>query len=361
MGLEIKLTDTQIKPSKDFIDFLFRLRSGEKFKENWFDQLSERLKPGSAQQVEERLRRLEGQHLADPVIKEALLKSYNLTVALLIGETAMVKRFLAPYRFIFVVGCPRSGGSYLTKQAYMALGHDPERIPGLIAHDGFPKAWPFYIGSGHNQHTDMARYLAEYLVMVELFFAHRENPGQHTIIPKKDINAAYHGAFFNQVLGQNTEYILTIRHPATSCISTYEKSGGLPENRKFAVRSTIESFIQRDNTFTGADAHDLLRQDYFDVYLRYWEQYHYNLALTGLCTNRQHQVVAYTRDSMIDSAQAFYSRFSSDGSAEPFKVFNKKGRHPNWIKKAENAIYRVRDVWKLAGLDFPLEEIMEVW
>ena len=247
MGLEIKLTDAQIKPSKDFIDFLFRLRSGEEFKENWFDQLSEQLKPGSAQQVEERLRRLEGQRLADPVIKEALLKSYNLTVALLIGETDMVRRFLAPYRFIFVVGCPRSGGSYLTKQAYLALGHDPERIPGLVAHDGFPKAWPFYIGEGRNQHTDMARFLAEYLVMVELLFKNAQRHEGKITIPKKDINAAYHGAFFNQILGPDIEYLITVRHPVTCCISTYEKSGGLPKNGKFTVRSTIEDFVQRQS------------------------------------------------------------------------------------------------------------------
>ena len=45
MGLEIKLSDSQIPPSKDFLDFLFRFRSGIDFKETWYDQISEKLKP----------------------------------------------------------------------------------------------------------------------------------------------------------------------------------------------------------------------------------------------------------------------------------------------------------------------------
>ncbi len=39
MGLEIKLSDSQIPPSKDFLDFLFRFSSGNDFKETWYDQL----------------------------------------------------------------------------------------------------------------------------------------------------------------------------------------------------------------------------------------------------------------------------------------------------------------------------------
>lgn len=213
MGLEIKLSDSQIPPSKDFLDFLFRFRSGKSFKETWYDQLSEKLKSGSGQQVEERLKQHANKPLTDEVVKQALVQSYNYIIAILLGELEMLRQVLQKYKFIFVIGCPRSGGSYLTKQLYLSLGMKPGKVPGLLAHDGFPKAWPFYIGNKHNQHTDMARYVAEYLVMVDMFFKDRPQHENKIIIPKKDLNAAYHGAFFSRILGQDAEYIITVRHP----------------------------------------------------------------------------------------------------------------------------------------------------
>ncbi|HHL31004.1 MAG TPA: hypothetical protein ENJ41_00365 [Oceanospirillales bacterium] len=361
MGLEIKITDSQIPPSKDFLDFLFRFRSGKAFNENWYDQLSEKLKPGSQQQVEERLKKHANKALTDEVIKRALMQSYNYTMAILLGEIEMIRNVFQKYKFIFVIGCPRSGGSYLTRQIYLSLGMKPNKVPGLIAHDGFPKAWPFYIGKKHNQHTDMTRYISEYLVMVDMFFNDRPQHENKIIIPKKDLNAAYHGAFFNQILGSDAEYIITVRHPVTSCISTYEKSGGYPEDGKFIARSTIENFASRDNIFTGADAESIYNKEYFDVYLRYWEQYHLNLALTGLCAQRKYEIVGYTRTDMMNAAERFHARFNTNSTAENFKVFDKRKRHTQWSKKAEKAVYRVKNVWDQVGLNFPMDEVMEAW
>ena len=361
MGLEIKLSDSQIPPSKDFLDFLFRFRSGKDFNETWYDQLSEKLKPGSQMDVEERLKKHANKPLTDQVIQQAIMQSYNYTVAILLGEIEKIRQALQKYKFIFVIGCPRSGGSYLTKQIYLSLGMEPEKVPGLLAHDGFPKAWPFYIGNKHNQHTDMTRYMAEYLLMIDMFFNGRPQHEDKIIVPKKDINAVYHGAFFNQILGQDAEYIITVRHPVSSCISTYEKSGGLPDNEKFANRSTIESFAMRDNIFTGANEKEIFNQDYFDVYLRYWEQYHQNLALTGLCSQRQNKTVGYSKTAMMNTAEQFYTRFGKNSSAEIFKTFDKKNRHPQWLKKAEKSIYRVKNTWDQVGLEFPLDEVMVIW
>ena len=64
---------------------------------------------------------------------------------------------------------------------------------------------------------------------------------------------------------------------------------------------------------------------------------------------------------METAAQGFFTRFWNAGKAEEFKVFDKRDRHPEWLRKAEPAILRVRDVWRTAGLEFPLDEIMEAW
>ena len=360
MALEIKLTDTQIRPSKEFIEFLYHIQSRREFQDSWFDQLSERLKSGGGRRVAERFEKVAGQAIDSGMIQRAVLLSYEYTVALLLGQLDIIGR-PTNKRFILVVGCPRSGGSYLTKQLYLALGVDPAGVPGLLAHDGFPKAWPFYIGDGHNQHTDMARYFAEYFVMLDLFFREGGNGREDIVVPKKDLNAAYHGAFYNHVLGPKAEFILTLRHPVACCISTYEKSGGLPLDGRFTVRSTIERFMQRDLEVLDGSRVILQQSDYFDVYLRYWELYHYSLALSGLCRDRKYRVIPYGKEHMEESATSYFRRFGSKDGPEEFRVFDKKDRHREWYSKAEMAMVRVADVWKTAGLRFPLEALHEGW
>jgi hypothetical protein len=361
MALEIKLTDSQIRPSLEFLDFLSRFCAGEEFRGNWHDQLSERLRSGNITKLNDRVKSMAGEPVTDPRMQQALIKSYELTVAILLGDVAKLKPFQNGCKFIFVVGCPRSGGSYLTKQIFMALGKDPDKVPGLLAHDGYPKIWPFYLEDGHNAHTDMVRYVAEYIVLSMLFFGSKANYKNKVVIPKKDLNVAYHGAFFNKVFGANAEYVWTIRHPVTCCISTYEKQGGFPQGGRFSVRGNIERFIQRDLMFTGEDKKSLSQQSYFNVYLRYWEQYHYNLILTGIPPKNKITVVPYSREQMMLSAAAFFTRFGSDREAEDFHVFNKRDRHEDWFEEAERAICRVQDMWRRFGMEFPLEQVMEAW
>ncbi len=361
MALEIKITDQQIRPSQEFINFITRFRSGFGSQESWFDQLSEHLKQGGHAREETLFREVAGTPITDELVKEALLRSYRYTVAILLGEQEVLKSVQDRHKFIFVVGCPRSGGSYLTKQLYMALGQDPACTPALLAHDGFPKAWPFYLQQNHNQHTDMTRYLAEYLVMVELYFKDKMKTDGRITVPKKDINAAYHGSFYNHIFGDHIEYLITLRHPVSCCISSYEKSGGLPGNQRFAARSTIEQFIQRDNLHTGASIDQLSEMNYFDAYLRYWEQYHHNLALSGMCSGRTCRIVPYQQQAMMDTANDFCSRFDSSTAIDEFKVFGHSQRHKDWIERSQEAIQRVRGTWELVGLPFPLAEIQEAW
>ena len=82
----------------------------------------------------------------------------------------------------------------------------------------------------YNSLTTMTQNMAEYLAMVEVFCANSRLFDNFVIVPKKATKAAYQGAFFNTVLGPNTEYVITLRHPVAAAISTYEKSTGLPQD-----------------------------------------------------------------------------------------------------------------------------------
>lgn len=361
MGVEIKLTDKEFPVSPVFIEFVHHHIENKPFEVSWHDQLSETLVPAQAEEKQRAAVAVAEQVLQHALGQKAILRSYELLTALLTGQPDKLRFFHGRYRFICVVGCPRHGGSYLIKQLFHAVGIDPDAVPNALAHDGFPDAAPFQLKQDYNSLTTMIHNMAEYLAMVEIFFANSRVFDNFIVVPKKATKAAYHGAFFNTVFGPNTEYIITLRHPVAACISTYEKSTGLPAGGKFQVRGNIEEWAHRDNVFTGADPGALREHGYFDVYLRYWEQYHFNLALTGLPASRNCTVVVYGRERMMRLADSFITRFKSRAKPEDFKVFDNRSRHPDWNAKATAAIARVAQVWKTVGLAFPVHEVLEGW
>lgn len=361
MGVEIKLTDKEFPVSPVLIDFLHRHIEGRDFEVSWHDQLSEELVPAHAEERQKAAVAVAEQVLQHPAGQKAIFRSYELLTALLVGQPDRLRSFHERYRFVCVVGCPRHGGSYLTKQLFLALGLDPDSVPNAIAHDGFPDASPFLFKENYNSLTTMIQNMAEYLAMVEVFFANSRLFDNAVIVPKKATKAAYHGAFFNAAFGPETEYWITLRHPLAACISTYEKSTGLPVDGKFRVRGNIEEWARRDNEYTGADPQLLPERDYFDVYLRYWEQYHCNLVLTGLTANRNCRLVPYGRESMMGVAQGWFTRYRNKGRVEEFRVFDKRDRHPEWRPRADASVRRVAAVWEQAGISFPVEAIMEAW
>ena len=360
MGVEIKLTDKHFPVSPVFIDFLHRYLNNQKYETSWHNQLSEEL--GRAdEQLQQVGPEVAAEVLASAEGQQAILRSYEMLTAILSGDVQKVEFFRERYQFVCVVGCPRHGGSYLTKQLFRALGMDADEVPNVIAHDGFPDASPFDFRENYNSYTTMMQNMAEYFAMVEVFFANSRLCNNRVIVPKKATKAAYHGAFFNAMLGPKTEYIVTLRHPVAACISTYEKSTGLPADGKFKVRGNIEEWARRDNVFTGEDPNGIFERDYFDVYLRYWEQYQYLLATGGLAANRNWRVVVYGEERMTQQAEDFMVRFKSRDGAEKFHVFDRRELHAEWRAKAEQAVLRVRDVWQRVGLDFPLDQVMEAW
>jgi hypothetical protein len=343
------------------VEFLDHHIAGKPQDTSWSDQVSEALVPAEAVQRFHYAQSVAEKVLKDPLGQQAIYRAYELLAAISVGSMQKLSSLHERYRFICVVGCPRHGGSYLTKELFLALGQDPARVPNVIAHDGFPDLTPYRLDERHNAYTFFTQQTAEYLAMVEVYYARSRRVDGYTIVPKKATKAVYQGAFFNAVLGPNTEYLITLRHPVAACVSTYEKSTGLPLDGRFDARGNIEEWIKRDLMWLSAHEGDLLRSDYFDVYLRYWENYHYLLALSGLAANRNWTVVAYGRERLMALARKLHERFGSAAAPGEFKVFDKRSRHRDWNGKAEKAIARVAETWKLAGLVFPVGEVMEGW
>lgn len=361
MGVEIKFTDKQFPVSPVFIEFLYNFFEKKDLNTKWHDQLSEEMLSRQGE-VREAATAFAGTVLEHPKGRQVVYRAYECLSAILTGDVNLLQRFQDRYQFICVVGCPRHGGSYLTKELYKSLGMVPSKVPEVIAHDGFPDASPFDLHENYNSYTTLMQHMAEFMAMIELYFGNSRMFENRVPVPKKATKAAYHGAFFRYTLGPETEYVVTLRHPVASAISTYEKSTGLTEDGKFRVRGNIEEWARRDVAFmTGYSNEQIFERDYFDIYLEYWVDYHCNMASTGMLASSKVTPVAYGADRYMKLVSEWYQRFECQDKPEEFQVFDKRSRHPDWEKKAEKGIAHVAEAWKLAGKQFPVDEIMEQW
>src|SRR5581483_3056976 len=301
----------------------------------WADQTSEALNYGLAE-LQRRAEIAAPRVMNDERGRAHIARAYSLLLALLTGDFAPIAELQRRFHFINVIGIPRTGGSYLTAELYRALGIEPRRVPFAVAHDGLPEAGPFEMAPAANSWVRSLHTMAEYLSMVELFFGAQAPRQGRIVVPKKLTKGIYAGGFFHRVLGEAVEHVITLRHPVAACMSTYEKSGGLPPDGRFAVRSNIEDWMRRDLLYTGVSADALARMDYFDAYLRYWEQYHLYIATTGLSANRDLRVIAYGKERLEKLAQSFHRRYDSGAAIGAFVVRDAaRARHADWLERAQ--------------------------
>jgi hypothetical protein len=345
----------QLPLSPVFIDFLARWLDNSGFAgEPWFDQRTETLSNSITVMrcaAGYRLERL----LTEAAAQAAIEAVYRRFYGLLMNCSSALDGARERYRFISVVGAPRTGGSYLTGELFCALGYDPTGVPAAVAHDGFPEARP--ISDGDNAWVNTLLTTSQYLTMLDLYFSDRDC-GRPIIVPKKLTKSVYAGSFFNALLGEKAEYLITIRHPIASCVSTYEKSGGLPADGLFTARSAMEKWIRRDLLHMGVSASELADMEYFAAYVRYWEQYYINLAMSGLTANRLRSVVAFGERNMEEAAQLQHCRLGSGRSLTKFVSPEPAyERHPQWSRRSKEAMERVAAVWHLVGLPFPAAEL----
>ncbi len=360
MGIEFKLSDRELPASPAFVQFLDGMVSGRNQPpEVWPDQLSEELthrvgtETATAEESAERV-------MQDSVGRAHVTRAYTLLVALLTGEMEPLAALQSQFRFISVIGVPRTGGSYLTAELYRSLLIDPHAVPAPLAHDGFPDAGPFELKRGFNSWIVALKTVAEYLTMVEIFFAHRRRHLGRIVVPKKLPQSVYTPGLFQHLFGRDADWVFTVRNPVAACVSSYEKSGGLPADGRLHLRSNIESWIARDLEQDLPAPHSGDSMGYFDAYLRYWERFHLLVATAGYQRYGRFRVVPYCAESIQSIAQEYHDAHGSGLPAPEFHVSDRaRLRHPEWVKKAQPALRRVQEAWRGAGLEFPLDQVVE--
>ncbi len=290
----------------------------------------------------------------------------QMAVALLSGNYPPVRDYLQETRFAFVIGYPRSGGSYLTKELLRTVDLDHTRVSEALAHDGFPElrdTWYDWLGNRPYFHLQEAIFqTAEFLVIANLYFRSKTKPlpDGRWLAPKKFHKLVSWAGSFKMLLGQGrADYLVTLRHPVPTCISIYEKSGGPPDDGRYpayAPRSAIERWVLDDLMHLGFSQEEVAEMDYFDAVLASWTQFYTRMATSGLFLGDREEirVIRYGQAELEAVVQDYRRQADSDHPIEPFLVHDKAQRHSEWQTRGDAAVESLTSIWATLGLKLPL-------
>ena len=359
MPLNLTLNDQELPASPAFIEFLHAtLNGGKYYTGTWFEQEAEVLHKDEDRfaGIEEMARAV----LADEQGAQWVLGSYRFFKEMLTGRPQQL-RDVTGYSFFFVIGIPRTGGTYLTKQLFRAGNIDYQNVQNALAHDGFPHLSHLSFREQGNVHTSGLLQLAEYLTMVQVYFREHGRLAYHggVVVPKKFTKAIYYFDLVRELFGDNTHYLITLRHPLSIIRSTLDKSGGMPDQRRFALRSAIERWAYDDWLHWGSSQEDILAMTYVECMLGYWKRFHFQLALCGVLRMPTTQVVPYGEQAMTEAVQDWYKNFGVELRAEQFKVAAPPAFNNEEEAAAQQAIDDVSAFWTSLGLEFPVSAIGE--
>ena len=303
--------------------------------------------------------------LKTPLSQRAINDVLQMAIALLSGNYLAVRDYLKETRFAFVIGYPRSGGSYLTKELLRTVGFEHTHVSEALAHDGFPElreTWYDWAGDRPYYHLQAAVFqTAEFLVIANLYYRRKSRPRDQGfwLAPKKMHKLLAWAGSLKMLLGQGrADYLVTVRHPLPAAISVAEKSGGWPSDGRFpaAPRSAIEHWIMTDLMHLGFTHQEIAAMPYIEAVLTDWSHFHIRMATSGLFLGERGEIrlVPYGRDSLEGVVSGYRTRLGETNAApEPVHVHEKAAGHGEWRERAEATIAAVAGAWRALGLEFP--------
>jgi len=308
-----------------------------------------------------------------PLSKRAVNDLLHIAVAVLSGDYPRVRDYLRHVRFAFVIGYPRSGGSYLTKELLRSVGLDHTRVSEALAHDGFPEireTWYDWAGDRPYYHLQSSVFqVAEFLVIANLYYqlkTARRAGGQpgtqaegHWLAPKKMHKIVHWGSSFKMLLGQGrADYLVTIRHPLPTAISIYEKSGGPTPDGLFparAPRSAIEHWVLSDLMHLGFQQEEVAGMSYFAAVQASWADFHTRMATSGLFLGSRDEIrlLPYGKDTLEGVVRDTRDRYANDAPPEPVMIHDKAAEFPEAREAGDRAVADIAATWAQLGLSFP--------
>ncbi len=301
-----------------------------------------------------------------PLSRRAVNDLLHLAIAMIGGDYELVRRYTEVLRFAFVIGYPRSGGSYLTKELLRVAGLDHTRVSEALAHDGFPELHECWYGPGNNGQPlfylqESLFQAAEFLVIANLYYQKKtiRHPHGYWLAPKKFHKIVNWGGSFKMLLGPGqADYIVTVRNPLPTAISIYEKSGGLPADGLFpvqAARSAIERWIIADLVRLGHSLEEVAAMDYFEAVQKSWSAFYARMAVSGLFLGLRDEVrlLPYGAEALEGVIREYNALHLRRDTPEPVLIHEKANAHPHWVARAEETVAAMERLWASLGLSFP--------
>lgn len=368
--LGLRFTAEHFPASASFAIFMETAAFGESsIKDNpdWGDQVTEKLTGHKEPHAEfaRKVKEAANKSFNTPLGRTLGLRAYNMFGDLLTGNSKTLSGIQSDRRYLIVVSAPRHGGSYLTKELYRAVGVESKEVPNYLAHDGYPDAAPFWFRATDGQSVPATRntiqQTAEWLIMSDWYFRNlKPTDGLKTIV-KKGTKMIYMADFFRETFGTLTEWVIAVRHPVASCISTYEKSGGLPEDGLFPAkpRSVIERWVMDAWSRDAIPPSQIAKKPYFTAYLHYWLRYHQIMMVGGMLRgNRRATILGYHPGTMESFITQQIERFAVAENPKPETFFasqKAQERHPDWMHEARPVIESISTLWESFGVKLPNE------
>jgi hypothetical protein len=271
-------------------------------------------------------------------------RSFDLLEKYLNGERRELDELLNDRTYVFVIGSPRTGGSYTNSKLRKVLcsyqDHDP-----VVQNESIP-TFDHLALSDIPEHRNQAIYeLIQWLVWIDIQY------DGHDVIVKKCSGFPFDMGLVEDFFGDcNTKYVVTTRHPA----SVYRSNADL-ENSVIPDGDDSYLFYQDPPNWWN-DASDMLRSLY------YWHDLYYELVESANSTteidlevirygNQEKaikQVVDDVRPELISDVERLLKKDSFRLTERDFQSF--------WFSSITRSIIKdVQSRWEQEGLSFPVE------
>jgi hypothetical protein len=264
----------------------------------------------------------------------------------------LADRYFAGKRFWFVVGPPRSGGTYVLSRLFRAHGLEMRDFHQQMVHDGIPS-----YANLNGSHGSISRLAAAVFEFCQFLAWAEEAFADAPVVIQKRIGYAAWIQPLESLLGGRANYVATLRHPLACAISFWELSRGGRGDREWAELTNPGGFgnhnslnwvvqILRSRELTESEWHGL---GSFDQFRLYWKALLSDLGRFGGIAGRLFPIVY---------GEPLPDWIAGGSAAEPAR-----GRARDYARLARTlgldpaaftaSIETVRRRWHAAGFEFP--------
>ena len=222
------------------------------------------------------------QALADPEMQKKAnefgQESYDLMNGFTAGDRSVTGKYLDGKKFYFVSGIMRSGGTYIFQEVGSCLGIEWNKLSFPMSHDAIPTYKLLKEYHKPEAFMPLLFEICQFLVWV------RRETGDAPYVVQKRIAYAHAIPFLESIFGERAEYLITIRHPGSSCTSFAEMEGIDEESVPPQSPNGWKSTVLTRNPFIR----DWDRLDFRHRYLMFWRTYYMDVVRSGMALERIH-------------------------------------------------------------------------